>query len=220
MIEITNGRVASFIESMEQEKPPYLYELEKDAIRHDVPIIRRPAQSFLRWLLVTLKPQNILEVGTAVAFSSIFMSEYLPCGGHITTIEKVPARIKKAKENLSRYQKNDVVTLLEGDAAEVLESLSAERPESCDLVFMDAAKGQYPHFLPYAKNLLKTGGVLVSDNVLQEGEIVQSRYAVSRRARTIHSRMREYLYMLNHDEQLETVILPVGDGMTLSTKRS
>lgn len=219
MRTITDERIASFIQSMEPEKPSYLYEMEKEAAKHHVPIIRRPAQSFLKWLLVTIEPAQILEVGTAVAFSAIFMSEYLPEGGHITTIEKVPMRIEKARENLEQYRKNDVITLLEGDASDLLKELADAKPNGYDFIFMDAAKGQYPHFLPYVLTLLKPGGILLSDNVLKEGDIVESRYAITRRDRTIHSRMREYLYQLTHDDRLDTVILPIGDGMTLSTKK-
>ena len=83
---------------------------------------------------------------------------------------------------------------------------------------MDAAKGQYIHFLPDVIRLLKTDGILISDNVLQDGEILDSRYVVTRRNRTIHARMREYLYVLKHHEQLETSILPLGDGVALSVK--
>lgn len=219
MRTITDERIAAFIQSLEPDKPEYLYEMEKEALEQHVPIIRRPAQSFFRWLLVTLRPEQILEIGTAVAFSAVFMSEYLPEDGHITTIEKVPARIQKARENLSRYGKNDVITMLEGDAADILKTLADSQAGKYDLIFMDAAKGQYPHFLPYVFSLLKPGGILLSDNVLKEGDIVQSRYAVTRRDRTIHSRMREYLYELTHDERMDTVVLPIGDGMTLSTKK-
>ena len=120
-----------------------------------------------------------------------------------------------AKENFARYDKDGRITLLEGDAAEVLKELDGHY----DMIFMDAAKGQYIHFLPDVLRLLSPGGLLVSDNVLQDGNIIESRYAVTRRDRTIHSRMREYLYELKHNELLETVILPVGDGVTLSTKR-
>ena len=84
---------------------------------------------------------------------------------------------------------------------------------------MDAAKGQYINFMPDILRLLKVGGLLISDNVLQDGDIIESRFAVTRRNRTIHARMREYLYELKHHEDLETVILPVGDGVTISVRR-
>ena len=143
------------------------------------------------------------------------MSEYAPQGCHITTIEKYEKRIPLAKENFKKAGKEDKITLLEGDAVEIL----ADMQETFDFIFMDAAKGQYIHFLPDILRLLEPGGLLVSDNILQDGDIVESKYAVTRRNRTIHNRMREYLYALTHHEELETVILPVADGVTLSTKK-
>ena len=103
---------------------------------------------------------------------------------------------------------------MEGDALDILERLD----ETYDFIFMDAAKAQYIKFFPEIMRLLKTGGILISDNVLQDGDIIESRFAVSRRNRTIHSRMREYLYVLKHNEQLSTAIIPIGDGVTVSTK--
>ena len=132
----------------------------------------------------------------------------------IGTIEKYEKRIPIAKQNFKTAGREDKITLLEGDAAEILAELS----QPFDFIFMDAAKGQYMHFLPDVLRLLAPGGLLVSDNVLQEGNIIESRYAVCRRDRTIHARMREYLYTLTHHGELETVVLPVGDGATLSVK--
>lgn len=159
---------------------------------------------------------RILEVGTAVGFSALLMSEYMPEGAHITTIEKYEKRIPIARENFRKAGKDDVITLIEGDAMEVLKSLDGPY----DLIFMDAAKGQYPHYLPEVLRLLAPGGVLMSDNVLQDGNLIESRFAVERRDRTIHSRMREYLYTLKHHENLETSILPLGDGVALSVKKN
>ena len=144
------------------------------------------------------------------------MSTYAPEGCHITTIENYEKRIPIARENIARAGKEKEITLLEGDAREILPTLD----ESYDLIFMDAAKGQYLAFLPEVLRLLKPGGLLVSDNVLQDGDIMESRYAVTRRNRTIHSRMRDYLYELKHHPELTTVILPVGDGVAVCTKRS
>ena len=159
---------------------------------------------------------RILEVGAAVGFSSILMSEYMPEGGHITTIENYDKRIPIARANFKRAGKEEQIDLIEGDALEVMHGL--EGPY--DLIFVDAAKGQYIHYLPEVMRLLGTDGVLVSDNVLQEGDIIESRFAVERRNRTIHSRMREYLYELKHHDQLQTSIIPLGDGVALSVKRS
>ena len=162
------------------------------------------------------KPKQILEVGTAIGFSALLMSEYAPADCHITTIEKYEKRIPIARENFRKAGKEQQITLLEGDALEIL----AELGGSYDIIFMDAAKGQYINFLPDILRLLAPGGLLISDNVLQDGDIIESRFAVTRRNRTIHARMREYLYELKHCPGLETFILPVGDGVTLSTKIS
>ena len=173
-------------------------------------------QSFLKVLLMIKRPMRILEVGAAVGFSSILMSEYMPEGGHITTIENYDKRIPIARANFKRAGKEEQIDLIEGDALEVMHGL--EGPY--DLIFVDAAKGQYIHYLPEVMRLLGSDGVLVSDNVLQEGDIIESRFAVERRNRTIHSRMREYLYELKHHDQLQTSIIPLGDGVALSVKRS
>ena len=158
--------------------------------------------------------RSILEVGTAVGFSALLFCEYAPEGAQITTIEKYEKRIPVARENFRRGGKEAQITLLEGDAAEILSSLT----ETYDFIFMDAAKGQYIHFLPDVMRLLEVGGVLVSDNVLQDGDIIESHYVVERRNRTIYKRMREYLYELKHDERLITSIVPIGDGATVSVR--
>ena len=211
---IVDERIITFINSMDTENSEILEQIEKEARADSVPIIRREMQSFLRTLLMLKKPVHILEVGTAVGFSALLMSEYAPEECRITTIENYEKRIPIARENFRRAGKADRITLIEGDAAEVLTELTGEY----DFIFMDAAKGQYMHFLPDVLRLLAPGGLLVSDNVLQEGNIIESRYAVCRRDRTIHARMREYLYTLTHHGELETVVLPVGDGATLSVK--
>lgn len=211
---IIEERMATFIDSMDRGNTPFLDELEKECLETDVPIIRKSMQSLLKFLLAYGKPMNILEVGTAIGFSALLMSEYGPAGCHITTIEKYEKRIPLAKENFKRAGKEEQITLLEGDATDILQTLQGQY----DLIFMDAAKGQYIHFMPDVLRLLAPNGILVSDNVLQEGEIIESRFAVTRRNRTIHGRMRDYLYELKHNPQLETCILPVGDGVTLSTK--
>lgn len=207
-------RVGAFIDSLDRGNTPFLDEIEKNAIEMQVPMIRRSMQSLIKFLLALLKPRDILEVGTAVGFSALLMSEYGPKDCHITTIEKYEKRIPVAKENFRRSGREQQITLLAGDAAEILREL--EGPY--DMIFMDAAKGQYIHFLPEVMRLLAPGGLLLSDNVLQDGDIIESRFAVTRRNRTIHSRMREYLYALKHTPGLQTVILPVGDGAALTTK--
>ncbi len=214
---MTDERMLTFIHSFDQEKPQYLKELEQYSLETNVPIIRPQMQSLLRLLITWGKPMRILEVGTAIGFSALWMSEYAPKGCHITTIEKYEKRIPIARENFIKYGKENEITLLEGDATELLCGISDDR--AYDLIFMDAAKGQYIHFLPDILRLLAPRGILVSDNILQEGELLESKYAVTRRNRTIHNRMREYLYALTHNDALETMILPIADGVTLSVRR-
>lgn len=214
---IEDERIGAYIHSLDTELPPKLQIIEKEALADEVPIIKKPTQTLLRFLLKAHKPKKILEVGCAVGFSALLMSEDMSDDGHITTIEKVQSRITKARENFTFAEKNQKITLLEGDAADLLKDLVAKK-EQYDMIFMDAAKGQYLHFFEDIMRLLKKDGLLVSDNVLQDGDIVQSRYAIIKRNRTIHSRMRDYLYLLTHHEDLRTVILPLGDGVTLSTK--
>ena len=139
---ITSERIDTFIGSFDTGNAPYLNELEEFALKTNVPIIRKPMQSFMRLLLCMKKPMNILEVGTAIGFSALLMSEYAPAGCHITTIEKYEKRIPLAKENFKKAGKQDDITLLEGDATELLKTLDGPY----DMIFMDAAKGQYIHF--------------------------------------------------------------------------
>lgn len=213
---IVDERCVSFINSLDPGNPDYLDKIENEAIKENVPIIRTEMQSFLKLLITMKRPQRILEVGTAVGFSALLMSEYAPMGCHITTIEKYEKRIPVARENFRRAGKENSITLIEGDAVAILATLQ----DSYDFIFMDAAKGQYINFLPDIMRLLSPGGILVSDNVLQDGDIMESRYAVTRRNRTIHARMRDYLYELKHNGELITSILPVGDGITVSVKKT
>ena len=205
---IVDERLVTYINSLDTGNTPILDEIEREALASFVPIIRKEMQSFLKVLLSIKRPKRILEVGTAVGFSAILMAEYDPVECEIITIENYEKRIPIA-------EKEEQITLLEGDAKDVLETLT----EPFDLIFMDAAKGQYLNFLPRVLELLQPEGILISDNVLQDGDIIESRFAVTRRNRTIHKRMREYLYTLTHSEELTTALLPVGDGITISTKK-
>lgn len=211
---IVNERVTDFINSMNQEEEDWLFKLEEKARKEEVPIIRKETKELLKTMLRTVRPQNVLEVGTAVGYSALYMKQYLEPGARITTIENYPPRIEEASENFEKWDKNHCITLVPGDAAEILKSLTGPY----DFIFMDAAKGQYIHFLPEISRLLSKGGLLISDNVLQDGDIIESRYAIKRRNHTIHNRMREYLYVLKHSEEFTTSIIPIGDGVALSVK--
>ena len=208
-------RINSYIESLDPGNTRFLNELEKEAIKTYVPIIRPSMQNLLKLLLSMKKPKRILEVGTAIGFSAILMAEYSESDCVITTIEKYEKRIPIAKENFIKSGYADRIVFIEGDATLELKKLR-ESGNTYDMIFMDAAKGQYLNFYEDVMALLNKDGVLISDNVLQDGDIIQSRFAVTRRNRTIHSRMREYLYTLTHDERLTTTIIPTGDGVTIS----
>ena len=211
---IADERTVSYIQSLEPDDSPVCMEIAREARKAEIPIIRRETASLLKTLVAMKQPKKILEVGTAVGYSALLMSEAMPAGCSITTIEKYEKRIPAARANFERAGKADQIRLIEGDAAQVLEQLEG----FYDFIFMDAAKGQYLHFLPMVLRLMPPGGVLVSDNVLQDGDIIESRYGVTRRNRTIHARMREYLYQLKHMAGLQTSVIPIGDGVTVSVR--
>ena len=198
---IVNDRITAYIQSLDAGNGPLLDSIEEEALADCVPIIRRETSAFLKTLIALKRPQSILEAGTAVGYSALLMSRVMPENCRITTIEKYEKRIPIAKCNFERAGKEPCITLLEGDAEEILGTLSGPY----DFIFMDAAKGQYMHWLPQILRL--------------DGDIVESRYAVERRNRTIHTRMRDYLYELTHMKEFETSVIPIGDGVALSVKR-
>ncbi len=208
-------RMSVYLNSLDTGNGAFLDALEQRALEEEVPIIRPAMQSMMKVLLAIHRPKKILEVGTAVGFSALLMALHTDEDCRITTIENYEKRIPLARENFRRAGMEERITLLEGDAAQILPTLQ----ESFDLIFMDAAKGQYLHFLPDAVRLLRVGGLLVSDNVLQDGDLIESHYAVERRNRTIYKRMREYLYVLKHTDGLLTSIVPAGDGAALTVKQ-
>ena len=216
-------RMEVFIEAMTPPGPAHLQGLEQEALSDGVPIIRPQTQNLIRFFLSMNRPASILEIGTAVGFYALFMQHYAPAQCEIITIEKDHGRAEKARENFKKYGRptgssgKKGITLVEGDAALVLSEMKGEA--LFDLIFMDAAKGQYIRFLPDAVRLLTPGGLLITDNILQEGEVLSSRFAVTRRNRTIHARMRTYIHALMEEPQLETLLLPTGDGAAVSLRK-
>lgn len=207
---VVNDRITAYLQSLEPDTP---YEaLEQSARERYVPVIRKETAALLNTLIAVKRPARILEVGTAIGYSTLLMCRIMPESCRIVTIENDPERALEARKHFEEAEETRI-TLIEGDAGEVLKDLEG----GFDFIFMDAAKGQYANWLPLVLRLLSEGGVLISDNVLQDGEITESRFAVERRNRTIHSRMREYLYQLKHTEGMETAIVPIGDGVAIST---
>ncbi len=207
-------RLNVYLDSLQSKNGTFLEELEEEAIAEGVPVIRKQMQGFLKTILPIRRPKRILEVGTGSGFSALLMAENTEKSCRITTIENNKERIAAAKKNIARDQMQDRIELLSGNAEDLLPLMK----ERFDLIFMDAAKGQYPHLLADVLRLLDENGVLITDNVLLDGEILESHYVVKRRNRTIQKRMREYLYELTHTSGLETSVLPIGDGAALSVK--
>ena len=212
---IVDQNITTYIHSLEREPDPDLESLRLQAEADGVPVIRRETESFIKVLLGILNPGSILEIGTAIGYSAIFMARNTSEGCYITTVENYEERIAAAENNISKFGMKERITLIGKDAQEVLPALDG----TYDLIFLDAAKGQYITFLPDILRLLPRGGILLSDNVLQDGELVRSRYTTPRRQRTIHDRMREFIWKIKHSDELETTLLTVGDGLTLSVRK-
>lgn len=215
---IVNEQITAYIHALEPELRNHFGQMREYAKEHFVPIIKLETQSFLEVTVTMQQPKNILEIGTAIGYSSLLMSECIQKDSHITTIERSSEMIQLAKKNIKNLGKENQITLLEGDATEILQQL-VEKGEQYDFIFMDAAKGQYSTFLVPCLRMLTDNGIIFSDNVLQDGEVAKSRYGVTRRNRTIHARMREYLWELKHNESLLTSIITIGDGVALSYKK-
>lgn len=212
---IVNERVITYLHSLEQGNGEFCDEIEEYAHKTDVPIIRKEMESFLRVMIQLRAPKQILELGTAIGYSAILMAKAMPKECRITTIENYDKRIPIAKENILKSGYGDKISLIEGDALEVLKTLSGP----FDFIFMDAAKAQYMNYLEELLPKMKTGAVLIADNVLQDGELIESKYVIERRNRTIHARMREFLYTLKHMPEFETTIIPIGDGVAMAVKK-
>lgn len=191
-----------------------LGELQRKSYEEGLPIIPKDVVKLLGFVLGIHRPVKILEIGMAVGFSAAFMSGFLPEKGHITTIDRYPLMIEKAKANFKRLGIEDKITILEGDANIVLKNLD----EKFDFVFMDAAKGQYINILPDVLRLLRVGGVIMADDILQDGRVAQDYFEIPKRQRTIHKRLNEFLNTITHSNNLRTSILTIGDGVALIEK--
>lgn len=224
---LVNPHISDYISSLEPDLPDFLEELFRSARENRIPVIRREAQSLLRFVILDREPRQVLEVGTAIGFSSCFMAEYLSGDARIVTIEKDDKRYREALRNVSLFRENyrtrynrdaAEISCIEGEAEEKLRKLSASGAKF-DLLFLDAAKAQYPVYLELLQTMMDEKSILITDNVLQEGTLAESKFTVTRRDRTIHLRMREFTEALFRSGRYESMMLPVGDGMTLTKKR-
>lgn len=208
---IVDSSITTYIHSLEPDGPEWLAKIRSYAEQENVPVIRREVEPFLKVLLNISCPGKILEIGSGIGYSALFMNSVLP-SAKILTIENYEPRLKDCRRFLADREQ---ITLLEGDGAVIIREMS----EPVDLIFLDAAKGQYIQMLPDIKRLLKPGGVLLADNVLQDGTLVRSRYIIPRRQRTIHSRMREFLWEVKHCPEFDASVITVGDGMLLGIRK-
>lgn len=213
--KLTMNRISEYLHSLEREEDELLCDLRKYASENDVPIVRRETESLIRTLCVMKKPEKVLEIGTAIAYSTIVIARE---SGFVTTIENYEKRIPVARENIEKSGLSGKIELLTGNAGDILPQLSASG-NKYDLIFLDAAKGQYLVWLPYITDMMLSGSVLIADNVLQDETVMESRFTVSRRDRTTHMRMREFLYEIKHSEFFETSVIPAGDGVSVSVRR-
>ncbi|CZQ88817.1 o-methyltransferase [Trichococcus palustris] len=206
------------VEFMRTRLKPFsgeLGELEKDANTRGVPIIPHETAVFLNMILGQIKPKQILEIGAAIGFSGSLMAQHVGPEGHVTTIDRFDVMIRQAKDNFEKLGVADKVTLLEGDAAEVLPTLSGPY----DFIFMDSAKSKYYEFLPHCMRLLKTGGMLVIDDVFQAGTILDDVKEVPKRVRKIHIRLNQLMDTVLDHPALETALVPLGDGLLMIVKK-
>ena len=206
--------ISRYIRLIQPKYDGVLGEIQEEALEEEIPIVPHETARFLSTLLTIKKPKEILEIGTAVAFSAGLMSRYLQEGGHVTTIDRYEYMLNIAKKNIKRMGLEEKINIIEDDAANVLPKLSGPY----DFIFLDAAKAQYIQFLPELLRLMPIGGILVADDVLQGGNIAKSRFSLPRRQRTIHKRMRNFLWDISHLDCLESSIIPIGDGIVMCTK--
>ena len=212
-------RLEGFLETLQPDRGQLLESIRARALADGVPIIRSETESLLRFLIMTRKPRKILEVGCAVGYSALIMRQAAESYGgcHITTMESYEPRIAQGCENFATAGAQQDIELLTGDATPYLEEMQPDG--KFDFIFLDAAKAQYVVWLPNLLRLLAPDGLLVTDNILTSGDILESRFAVTRRNRTIHTRMREFLEKVTQDPKLTSAVLSVGDGVCLTAKR-
>ena len=217
--EFFDIRIDDFISSLTKETDEEIIILKKVAIENEVPIIRDETKSLLRMILSIKRPQKILEIGTAIAYSTLVIHRAVPTAT-IVTIEDFERRIKEAKENIGKLINKDgknIVTLIEDDATNYLNKISGS--EEFDFIFLDAAKAQYINWLPNIEKVLAKDGILIADNIFKDGEILESKFLIKKRDRTIHKRMREFLHEINNNKSFETYQYNIGDGISVSIKK-
>ncbi len=215
--DIVKDEIVKYINDLQPFCEGELGELQKHAYEVDLPIIDKETASFISFLVNLKKPKDVLEIGCAVGFSAMLMAKDLPEGGNVTTIDRYPMMIEKAKANFEAFGFTDKIQLIEGDALVVLEELVNDN-KSYDLIFLDAGKGQYINMLPNIIKLLNKGGLLIADDLFQNGNIVKDIETIEKRQRTIHRRMNEFLKSVTENTELKSSIIPIADGVLVAVK--
>ena len=210
---VATEQITDYLRSLIKENTGILKELEEKALKEYIPIISPEVAQLIRLLCEMTGAEKLLEIGSAIGYSSILFAGFSD-DMKITTIEMDEERASEAEKNISRAGMDKKITLLKGNALEVMDQIA----ESFDIVFVDAAKGQYNNFLPKCLKLLKKGGLLISDNILYRGTVAETGF-IPRKHRTIIVNMKEYLKRLSEDENLTTSIIPIGDGVAVSLKK-
>ena len=213
---VVKEELLDFMRTQQKKLPGELGKLEEEAHVAEVPVIPHETVVFLKFLLGQLQPERILEIGAAIGFSSSVMATTIGENAHVTTIDRFDVMIEKAKKNYERLGLTDKVTLLEGQAADILPELSGPY----DFIFMDSAKAKYIEFLPECLRLLRKGGVLMVDDIFQGGTILLPDEEIPRGKRAIHRKLNEFLRVVMDHPDLTSTILPLGDGVILMTKES
>lgn len=207
--------VVRYMRNQQKPNEGYLAELADFAHRENIPIIQHEVVAYFRFLMQTLQPKNILEIGTAIGFSTLLMAENAP-GAKITTLDRNPEMIAFAKDNFAKYDTRHQITLVEGDAVDTLSSIEGE----FDFVFMDSAKSKYIVFLPEVLEHLKVGGVVVFDDVFQGGDIVKPIEEVRRGQRTIYRGLQRLFDATLDNPDLTATIVPLSDGLLMIRKNA
>lgn len=212
---VIHDRVRNYLRTNQKQLEGKLGDIERWANENRVPVIPHETVVFFKWLLPLLQPKQVLEVGTAIGFSAALISDIIGSEGHVSTIERNPDMIEKAKANFKSLNLEDKVTLMEGQANEWLEKI---KTETMDFIFMDSAKAKYYDFFPDCYRILKKGGVLAVDDVLQGGTILDDEKDVPKRRRKIHKKLNAFLDVILDHPDIDATILPIGDGLLLITK--
>ena len=213
---VINSGVRDYLRTEQKQLSGKLGEIQQGANEKRVPVIPHETVAFFNWLLPLLQPKEVVEVGTAIGFSAALILEKIHPDGHVSTIERNPDMIEKAKKNFKELGIEDKVTLLEGQANDLLKTFE---DESTDFIFMDSAKAKYYDFFPDCFRILKKGGVLAVDDVLQGGTILDEDKDVPKRRRKIHRKLNDFLDIVLDHPVLDSTILPLGDGLLMITKR-